>query len=226
MQKEQDKQNQNMITLSVRDFVEFAYQHGSIDTRFGGASRAREGAMIHRRLQKSMGSSYQAEVTLKYQRIFHNHVFNLWGRADGVVFRNGIPVLVDEIKTTTRNVMMISENDYPEYFAQARTYAWMLCSENRLKEIEVQLTFYQVPSGTIRQIKEKDSFKSLCEYVDKMFQDWSKWINLRDQLTIQRNNSIRNMPFPFEGWRKGQHQIASAVYRTIEKIRRRTKKLS
>lgn len=217
MQEEQDKQNQNMITLSVRDFVEFAYQHGSIDTRFGGASRAREGAMIHRRLQKSMGSSYQAEVTLKYQRIFHNHVFNLWGRADGVVFRNGIPVLVDEIKTTTRNIMMISENDYPEYFAQARTYAWMLCSENRLKEIEVQLTFYQVPSGTIRQIKEKDSFKSLCEYVDKMFQDWSKWINLRDQLTIQRNNSIRNMSFPFEGWRKGQHQIASAVYRTIEK---------
>lgn len=216
MKVEQDRRNSKAITLSVREFVEFVYQHGSIDTRFGRMRRAQEGAIIHRKLQKSMGASYKPEVTLKYQTCFQNHIFNLWGRADGIIFQNSKPCLIDEIKTTTRNVMTISEDDYPEYFAQARTYAWMVCSENQLDEIEVQLTFYQVPSGTIRQIKEKNSFKDLCEYVDKMFREWNKWIDLQSQLMLWRNDSIRRMPFPFENWRKGQHQIASAVYRTIE----------
>jgi DNA excision repair protein ERCC-2 len=210
---------QEVISLSVRELVGFVYQRGSIDTRPGQMNRAQEGAEIHRKLQASMESSYHPEVTLKYQTYYKDYCFNIWGRADGVVYRNNMPVLVDEIKTTTKNVMFISELDYPDYFAQARLYAWIICQENKLEKIDVQLTFYQVPSGTVRQIKKTESAASLSRFAEQVFCEWTKWLELKRELTNRRNVSIVNMPFPFQKWRPGQHQIASAVFRTIEEKR-------
>ncbi len=204
------------ITLSVRELVGFVYQRGSIDLRPGQMNRAHEGAEIHRKLQAATGPSYHAEVTLKYQASFKGYHFNIWGRADGVIYRNNLPVIVDEIKTTTQNVMLISESDYPDYFAQAKLYAWILCQENKLEKISVQLTFYQVPSGTIRQINKIENAASLSHFADQVFGEWIKWLELKRKLIMCRNTSIVSMPFPFQKWRQGQHQIASAVFRTIE----------
>ena len=57
------------IRISVRELVEFILCSGDIDNRVGGRQDAQSmlaGARIHRKIQRSMGSGYHAEVTLKY----------------------------------------------------------------------------------------------------------------------------------------------------------------
>ncbi|MCD7715625.1 MAG: ATP-dependent DNA helicase [Lachnospiraceae bacterium] len=55
------------VRISVRNLVEFILRAGDIDNRrgsFGDKEAMQEGSRIHRKIQKEMGSGYQAEVPL------------------------------------------------------------------------------------------------------------------------------------------------------------------
>ena len=58
------------IKVSVRGLVEFLLRTGDIDNRKKSApdDAMAEGSRIHRMIQKKMGSSYHAEVMLRYRR--------------------------------------------------------------------------------------------------------------------------------------------------------------
>ena len=61
------------------------------------------GSRIHRKLQKQMGSGYQAEVTLKYQILLEDIPVSVEGRADGIwTDKRGEEslIVIDEIKGT------------------------------------------------------------------------------------------------------------------------------
>ena len=53
--------------ISVRSLVEFILRNGDLDERGGSMDRdaMQKGSRLHRKIQKSMGSGYQAEVPLK-----------------------------------------------------------------------------------------------------------------------------------------------------------------
>ena len=58
---------QPLIRISVRNLVEFILRSGDIDNRAAGADKDAMllGGKIHRKIQRSMGADYQAEVSLK-----------------------------------------------------------------------------------------------------------------------------------------------------------------
>lgn len=56
------------VGISVRDLISFILREGDIDNRVGGGSDPdllQIGSRLHRKIQKQMGSGYQAEVSLK-----------------------------------------------------------------------------------------------------------------------------------------------------------------
>ena len=56
-----------LVKISVRELVEFILRSGDIDNRAGGKKDIESmlaGARIHRKIQRSMGSDYHAEVSL------------------------------------------------------------------------------------------------------------------------------------------------------------------
>ena len=68
MGTEEDKMNKPVIRISVRNLVEFILRSGDLVS--GGTTSADKEAMLkgsrfHRKIQKQMGSTYQAEVSLK-----------------------------------------------------------------------------------------------------------------------------------------------------------------
>ena len=82
----------NVIKLSVRGLVEFICRSGDIDNRTGGFSDVRlmqEGTRMHKKIQKSMGASYRAEVPLKIELPETvediDYIIRLEGRADGII---------------------------------------------------------------------------------------------------------------------------------------------
>ena len=86
------------IKVSVRGLVEFLLRTGDIDNRKKSApdDAMAEGSRIHRMIQKKMGSSYHAEVMLRYRRDCGEYDLVVEGRADGII--DSDPVAVDEIK--------------------------------------------------------------------------------------------------------------------------------
>lgn len=76
------------LHISVRNLVEFILRGGDIDNRSSRMVQEAmlEGGKIHRKIQKSMGSSYTAEVPLKIERIEESYILVVEGRADGIAF--------------------------------------------------------------------------------------------------------------------------------------------
>ncbi|MFR0076572.1 MAG: ATP-dependent DNA helicase, partial [Blautia sp.] len=86
--------------ISVRNLVEFILRSGDLDHR-RSAMADREamlkGSKIHRKIQRQMGSAYQAEVPLRWETVYEDLSILVEGRADGISTEKET-VLVDEIK--------------------------------------------------------------------------------------------------------------------------------
>ena len=76
-----------VMRISVRNLVEFILRSGDLTSRSGTAADKEamlKGSRIHRKIQKQMGSNYQAEVSLKKDTEYENVILRTEGRADGI----------------------------------------------------------------------------------------------------------------------------------------------
>ena len=74
---------------------------------------------------------FKPEVTLCRCVRFESYRFDLQGRADGII-RGAGAVLIDEIKTASKDVMALTEADDPDFWAQVKLYGWMVAEEEAL----------------------------------------------------------------------------------------------
>ena len=113
--------NHNTIRISVRNLVEFVLRSGDIDNSFMSMSRAVEGTRAHQRVQKSYGPEYKAEVSLNHLVEYEQFTILLEGRADGIISYDG-KTIIDEIKSTTKDLETIEEDYNPLHWAQAKNW--------------------------------------------------------------------------------------------------------
>lgn len=202
------------IRIPVRKLAEFLLQSGSLDNRFGGMDRANEGARIHRRLQKAGGASYQAEVFFSQKTEHNGFLYWVEGRADGVI-TDGEDVMIDEIKTTAAPSSLITEDFNRAHWGQAMCYAHFYCAQQGAANITVQLTYFQVETEEIRRFQRAFSAQELEAFYLDLLGQYERWAVMQRDWTAVRDASIHALPFPFDGYRAGQRQMAVAVYRTI-----------
>ena len=205
-----------VVELSVRELVEFIMRSGSIDSRFGGFDRAAEGARIHRKLQKEAGEHYRSEVTLAETTDIKGFTFKIQGRADGIFEEDGITV-IDEIKTITRSLEDMDEDSRPVHWAQAKCYGYIYGSQHGLDFIDIQLTYYQVDTKEIRRFRKSFSVIELENFYFALLDAYIRWAEMQRQWVEKRNQSIRTLDFPYKTYRRGQREMAVAVFNTIKK---------
>ena len=208
------KVNGRTIKVSVRNFVEFLLRSGNIDNRRGGSDKdaMQAGAKIHRNIQKQMGSSYQAEVAMKYEVEKNGFLFCLEGRADGIQVKDG-EVLIDEIKGVYRNLDTIVE-PVPVHQAQAMCYGYMYSRQHNIEELVIQMTYCHLETEELKRFQTVFTVNQLEEWFEGLLEEYMKWGMLVEKAREQRNHSIKPLQFPFD-YRKGQRDIAVSVYRTI-----------
>ena len=75
------------VRISVRSLVEFILRSGDIDNRRAASpeNAMQEGGRIHRMIQRRMGPSYQAEVSLSHAYDAGEYEIIVEGRADGII---------------------------------------------------------------------------------------------------------------------------------------------
>ncbi len=205
---------QPIIHISVRNLVEFILRSGDIDNRTAGADKDSMlmGGKIHRKIQRRMGAEYHAEVPLKYEVQCRGFTLSVEGRADGVIERPEGTV-IDEIKGVFRELELMKE-PVPVHLAQAKCYAYIYADTHELKEIGIQMTYCNMDTEEIRRFQSVCSYDVLKEWFFGVLRQYEKWARYEIEWKKKRNDSIRQVQFPFE-YREGQKILAQSVYRTI-----------
>lgn len=209
-----------VISISVRDIVNFALQSGSIDSRFVSSSRAVQGTKIHQKLQKQSmeeNPNYQKEVYLSLEFKFDEFSISVDGRADGVILEDEI--IVEEIKSTSSDLAYI-DKDYNEmHYAQLKFYCYILCRQKSLHKIRGKLIYYSIVTNEIKAFEEEYTFDYLEEYIFNIVEKYKKMAEFNLNLIKIRDESIQRLSFPFPSYREGQRKMSVAVYNSIKEER-------
>lgn len=202
------------IKISVRNLVEFILKKGSIDNRFVGNIKAIEGIRGHQKVQKSYGDEYTSEVSIKHTFAFDEVEIEVEGRIDGLLIENS-KVIIDEIKTTTKDLLLIGEDSNPLHWAQVKCYGYMYCIQNDIDNIDLQVTYYNIENKSTRILRKNFQISELEEFFFKLIYEYKLWANMEKQWMETRNESVKNLKFPFEKYRPGQREFAVRVYKSI-----------
>ena len=208
-------ENLPVIRISVRNLVEFILREGDIDNRTGGGQdpeNMQMGSRIHRKIQRQMGSDYQAEVPLKTEIVCDGFILKIEGRADGLIHTKE-QVMVDEIKGVLRELDRVQE-PAGIHLAQAKCYASMVAEQEGLDEIGVQMTYCQMETEEVKRFQYSYQSNELKVWFDEVIRQYEKWAKFQIEWRKARNASIKGIEFPFP-YRKGQRELAVSVYRTI-----------
>lgn len=234
------------LHISVRNLVEFILRGGDIDNRSSRMVQEAmlEGGKIHRKIQKSMGSSYTAEVPLKIERIEESYILVVEGRADGIAFgefaadepaeqmeeqrlvdaqKDEMQIgeslwYIDEIKGVYRNLASMEQPVYV-HKAQAMCYAYIYALQNHLDRIGVQMTYCNLDTEDIRYFREIWEWEDLYDWFEHLITEYKKWADWQIAWRKIRQESIAQLEFPYP-YREGQRKLVADVYRTI--MRRKT----
>lgn len=214
-----EKEEKKIVRVSVRNLVEFILRGGDIDNRISGTMEKEAmlmGARLHRKIQRSMGACYHAEVGLKIRIPCSGFQLLVDGRADGVIIREeqGVPsVTIDEIKGVLRDLNHINE-PVETHLAQAKCYAYIYAEQNGLGRVSVQMTYCHLDTEEIKRFYKDYSIDELTEWFTGLIRQYEKWARFQIEWERKRNISIKQTEFPFD-YRPGQRDIAVAVYRTL-----------
>ena len=230
----------SVYRISVRNLVEFILRSGDLDSRVRAVPDAEAmlmGSRAHRRIQGSQGGTYRAEVMLKDEIAYDDLTLRIEGRADGIFTTEEDLVVIDEIKGVLKDVWAM-EAPEPVHLAQARVYAAIYMEQQGLDEIGVRMTYVNLDSEGPRQLSLTDnggkakSSRSGKDSDIRFFNfrykkeenlawyrgvadEYHKWLSLRQQHRLKRNESMEALTFPFP-YRKGQKALVASVYRAIE----------
>ncbi|MBQ9120370.1 MAG: ATP-dependent DNA helicase [Lachnospiraceae bacterium] len=214
MAQEQGKK----VKISVRNLVEFILRHGDLDNTQGYSDpdAMQEGTRLHKKIQKSMGINYAAEVAMSMMTPveYDGEIFEITveGRADGVMMVDS-EIIIDEIKCVYLELSRIKEMQ-PLHRAQAMCYAAQYAIKHEMEQIGIQLTYCNIETENIKRFEEEFTRQELTDWYQALLTEYAKWVSWQYHWGMLRNETMKQLTFPFE-YRPGQKELAAGVYRTI-----------
>jgi len=202
-------------TVSVRGLVEFVLQAGDLTSGgFQRRDRAQLGTYAHQRVQRARPEGYQTEVDVTYIVENANLDLEIRGRIDGL-YASTEPVILEEIKTTTLNLHLVSENHNQLHWAQAQCYAFIYAQQQQLPEIGIHLTYYQLDTREEKTFERYFTLAELTVFFSDLITAYLGWFQKIRSWQARRNQSIQALDFPYPDYRPDQRDMAVAVYKAI-----------
>lgn len=197
--------------MSVHQLVDFLLRKGDIDNRVFNKTTMSEGTRLHSFHQSRQKSNYIAEYYLIRTFFVDGYSITLEGRADGIIIEDN-QITVDEIKSTVVPLEEFYESEKEWHLGQAKCYAAMYGLLNKVDKMNVQLTY-------IHQVSKEKMIKSfsyltsdLVKYVEDLIREYLSFYKVILSKTEIRNESAKDLVFPFKDFRPGQKKLAKYAY--------------
>ena len=201
--------------VSVHRLVEFVLTAGDLTVGgFQKRDRAQAGIQGHKLVQRSRPVGYQTEVEVVYHVEESNPPLDVRGRIDGL-FPSEVPIVIEEIKTTTMSLDLVDEEHNRLHWAQVQCYAYMYSHQHNLDRVCVHLTYYHLGSRREKTFERNFSFSELETFFNELIAAYLDWFRKICAWQIRRDQSIQQLNFPYDNYRPGQREMAVAVYKTI-----------
>ena len=201
------------IELSVHQLVDFLLRSGDIDNRVFNRSSQTEGSRLHQIYQSSQDKNYISEYPLKQTFLVNNIEMTIQGRADGIIKKSEKEYIIDEIKTTVIELEEFRDQNLDWHLGQAKCYAYMFAHALGLERIGVRLTYIKQGKNSKKLI---DNYQYEFIELENDFYDllnrYLEFYNVILRLNEQRNDSIKELKFPFKEYRHGQKELSKYVY--------------
>jgi DNA excision repair protein ERCC-2 len=193
-------------SIAVRALCEFAAKRGDLDLRFTPSPTAQEGILGHTLVAKNRQAPYQSEITLK-GRFEHLEVK---GRADGYD-----PDLnqLEEVKTYRGYVENIAASHRALHWAQAKVYAWLMCLELGLSEMNVALVYFSIDTETETFLVEQHSAQELKVHFEALCSVFLTWATKELAHQLAHKIFANQVSFPFAELHAGQRVLAESVFK-------------
>lgn len=204
------------IRISVRNLIGFILRSGDIDNRNRSMveNAMAEGSRLHRKIQKSMSTNYQSEVMLRTLVEGESYDVEVEGRADGIITNYlDNSIMIDEIKCTYSDFSHWKEAN-TLHLAQGKCYGAIYLLENKMENINIRITYCNIESEELKYFQQEYSKIELIEWFIKLVNEYRKWADLEYRWKKLRQESIKNLLFPFP-YRKGQKELVTYTYQTV-----------
>ena len=202
---------ERMYRISVRDLVAFSYFEPDI-TPSGDTEAMLEGAKAHRARQAEADGV--AEQTIKYVYEFDEALFQVYGRMD--LFTDGEVPFIEEIKHS----FFTPDEVRAEHRAQALCYAAMLSAQREGQRVQFGVAYVNLQGEVLRTFSETMDGCMLAEEMDRLLAPYVRFALREERYRSLRNESLRQLAFPFDHYRQGQRELAVQVYTAISRKKR------
>lgn len=194
--------------VAVRALCEFTAKVGDLDLRFTPSPSAQEGMLGHRTVASRRGEGYQAELPVEG----HYRQLKVQGRADGYDPRQN---LLEEIKTYRGDLAAQPANHRQLHWAQARIYAWLVCQQLQLAEVNLALVYFDIVSEKETVLRDTWSAAQLEAFFTQQCERFLHWAEQEAGHRRARDQAARDLVFPHEVFRPGQRTLAETVYKAV-----------
>ena len=193
--------------VAVRALCEFTAKKGDLDLRFTPAPTAQEGIEGHALVVSRRGPEYQAEMVLEGEY----GLLRIRGRCDGYD-----PLLnqLEEIKTFRGDLKTQPDNHRQLYWAQAKIYGWLLCEKRGLTELRVALVYFDIGKQQETVLSETCTAAELQVFFAEHCAIFLRWAEQEQAHRQARDAALLTLRFPHAEFRRGQRELAEAVYRS------------
>jgi DNA excision repair protein ERCC-2 len=192
--------------VAVRSLCQFAARQGDLDLRFTPSPTGVEGIAGHQSVTARRPASYQRERALSARC----GPLTVQGRADGF---DAVALRVEEIKTHRGAADHIPDNHRALHWAQVEVYGWMLCEQLDLPAIELALTYYHMETGEETVHLRHREASALRAGFEALCATYIAWSRNEQAHRRARDAALSALSFPFAAFRRGQRDLAAAVYR-------------
>ncbi len=212
----------NIFRVSVRDLVAATQMEpGSpkdLGRGFSSTRRAMAGIREHTRLQDLWPDGWDREVPVSLKIEKQAFVLEIFGRMDGLLVTDS-GVSVAEIKTCQKDPAVLSMEPNICHLAQVKCYGYMTAKDKGLSSIRLILTYARPDDGKTAAHEKTYTFEELETFFEKRVSIYLSLLGSRTAWERIRNQSVRNLEFPYSGFRDGQRDLAEAVYKIVKHSR-------
>lgn len=204
-----------LIRKGIKDIVSYVYQSGDLNLEYFSLNRAQLGTQAHQAVQKHYKKE-ECEVHVEDRLEAGGHEIIMSGRMD-LLQKEGDHWTVGEIKSTTRDLDQIRENDRPDHYAQAKFYAYILLKQNpRLQTISIRLIYCDLEGIQQRSFYQEYELEALEHFVRETLEIYVEWAAILAAAQGEKLKSAKALEFPFGKFRPHQRDLAAAVYHCVK----------